>query len=91
MPAPTAASWLPKPDGEADEHVVADALMTTVVVIVTVVAVFVADESGSQPAMTLPGMIGEAPFSVERPYKTFAQCRRNHLGHSTGHYRDRCR
>lgn len=50
MPARTAASWLPEPDGEAEEHVVAAALKTTVVVIVTVAAVFVADESGPQPS-----------------------------------------
>src|ERR1700740_1972445 len=93
--APTSASPsgtpMPEPDGEAEEHVVADVLKITVVVIVTVAAVFVADESGPQLAMTLPGMIGEAPFSVEQPYKTSAQCRRNHLGHSTGHYRARRR
>jgi hypothetical protein len=54
MPAPTAASWLPELDGGAEEHVVADALKTTVV-IVTVVAAFVADESGPQLAMAFAG------------------------------------
>jgi len=66
MPAPTAASWLPGPDGGAEEHVVADVLKTTVV-IVTVVVAFVADESGPQLAMTLPGMTVKAPLSVEQP------------------------